>query len=209
MTDTPITDSIQGNGLHDAPDAFNLARRFEREAAKAKALLKRGLDEFEWMDGPEGWDTFCEGCNDLLNPDDGPPCAERKNCSSPVPCSPVLVPCSPVLCYVDGPWAFFQVVAMIFELVDATSEEQYYPLGVFFDLKTAVLNAVDHLPQRWDGDHVGQAVSEIRARNIGLYGGSYTVLWRGDWHYDYDGREWKLVEQQTGTLEKPLPITRA
>ena len=83
------------------------------------------------------------------------------------------------------------------------------PLGVFFDLKTAVLNAVDHLPQRWDGDHVGQAVSEIRARNIGLYGGSYTVLWRGDWHYDYDGREWKLVEQQTGTLEKPLPITRA
>lgn len=71
MTDTPITDSIQGNGLHDAPEAFNLARRFEREAAKAKALLKRGLDEFEWMDGPEGWETFCEECNDLLNPDDG------------------------------------------------------------------------------------------------------------------------------------------
>lgn len=71
MTDTPITDSIQGNGLHDAPEAFNLARRFEREAAKAKALLKRGLDEFKWMDGPEGWETFCEECNDLLNPDDG------------------------------------------------------------------------------------------------------------------------------------------
>lgn len=104
----------------------------------------------------------------------------------------------------------FNEPVQIFELVDATSEEQYFPLGVFFDAASAVLKAQDHFPQRWDGDHVGQAVSEVRVRNIGLYGGSYVVLWRGEWHYDYDaGGEWKLVEQQLGTLEKPLPITRA
>ena len=34
-------------------------------------------------------------------------------------------------------------------------------------------------------------------------------LWRGEWFYDYDAGAWNLVEQQTGTLEKPLPITRA
>ena len=106
--------------------------------------------------------------------------------------------------------AYNPEVALVFELVDATSEEQYFPLGVFFDAASAVLKAQDHFPQRWDGDHVGQAVSEVRVRNIGLYGGSYIVLWRGEWHYDYDaGGEWKLVEQQLGTLEKPLPITRA
>lgn len=104
----------------------------------------------------------------------------------------------------------FNEPVQIFELVDATSDEQYFPLGVFFDAASAVLKAQDHFPQRWDGDHVGQAVSEVRVRNIGLYGGSYVVLWRGEWHYDYDaGGVWKLVEQQTGTLEKPLPITRA
>ena len=72
-----------------------------------------------------------------------------------------------------------------------------------------MLKAQDHFPQRWDGDHVGQAVSEVRVRNIGLYGARYVVLWRGEWHYDYDaGGRVKLVEQQLGTLEKPLPITR-
>lgn len=71
------------------------------------------------------------------------------------------------------------------------------------------LAAADHLPQRWDGDHVGQAVAEIRARKVGTSGGDYAVLWRGEWFYDYDAGAWNLVEQQTGTLEKPLPITRA
>lgn len=104
----------------------------------------------------------------------------------------------------------FNDPVQIFELVDATSEEQYFPLGVFFDAASAVLKAQDHFPQRWDGDHIGQAVSEVRARKIGLYGSSYAVLWRGEWHYDYDaGGVWKLVAQQLGTLEKPLPITRA
>lgn len=38
------------------------------ENAKLKALLKRGLDEFGWMDGPEDWPDFICECRELLEP---------------------------------------------------------------------------------------------------------------------------------------------
>lgn len=99
---------------------------------------------------------------------------------------------------------------LLYELVDATDEERYYPLGLFTNFATALRNATEHHPGRWEPVMDQSAFAEIRARKLGTSGGDYAVLWRGEWHYDYDaGGEWKLVEQQTGTLEKPLPITRA
>lgn len=105
--------------------------------------------------------------------------------------------------------AFIQGPLLIYELVDATSEEQYFPLGVFFDYAAALKAGETHEPRSWEEIVDTGAVVEIRARKVGISGGDYAVLWRGEWHYDYDAHEWKLVEQQTGTLEKPLPITCA
>lgn len=106
---------------------------------------------------------------------------------------------------------------LLYELVDATDEERYspasilldYPLGLFTNFATALRNATEHHPGRWEPVMDQSAFAEIRARKLGTSGGDYAVLWRGEWFYDYEAREWKLVEQQTGTLEKPLPITRA
>jgi hypothetical protein len=97
----------------------------------------------------------------------------------------------------------------LYELVDATDEERYYPLGLFTNFATALRNASEHHPGRWEPVMDQSAFAEIRARKLGTSGGDYAVLWRGEWFYDYEATEWKLVEQQTGTLENPLPITRA
>lgn len=42
----------------------------KNENAKLKTLLKRGLDEFGWMDGPEDWPDFIRECRELLEPND-------------------------------------------------------------------------------------------------------------------------------------------
>lgn len=114
----------------------------------------------------------------------------------------------------DGKVAFELVPVgedvVIYELVDATDEEErYYPLGVFLDMGQALKSAEGHDPAKWEPIVDTDAVVEIRARKLGTSGGMYAVLWRGRWDYDYEASSWKLVEQQTGTLEKPLPLTRA
>jgi hypothetical protein len=38
------------------------------ENAKLKELLKRGLDEFGWMDGPDNWPDFLRECQEILEP---------------------------------------------------------------------------------------------------------------------------------------------
>jgi hypothetical protein len=40
QTDTPETDAIQGNGIHQVTDAFDHARKLERERNEALELLK-------------------------------------------------------------------------------------------------------------------------------------------------------------------------
>lgn len=97
----------------------------------------------------------------------------------------------------------------LFEVVDATDEERYYPLGIFLDLASAVEAAQEHAPPRWEPMVDDHAVVEIRLRTVGLSGGDYSVLWRGHWQRNYESAEWNLTEQQTGTPEKPLPLTRA
>lgn len=98
----------------------------------------------------------------------------------------------------------------IYELVDATTEESYYPLGLFDSLERAMACAEEHFPQRWDVQNEGTAVSEVRARKMGLSGGDYAVLWRRLWIYDYDAGSWACLPEDTltGTLEKPLPMIR-
>ena len=95
----------------------------------------------------------------------------------------------------------------VFDLVDATDEERYYPLGVFLDLASAVEAGQGHAPPRWEPIVDDSAVVEVRVRNMGLSGGVYSVLWRGRWERDFESAEWKLTEQQTGTMENPLPLS--
>lgn len=97
----------------------------------------------------------------------------------------------------------------LFEVVDATDEERYYPLGIFLDLASAVEAAQEHAPPRWEPMVDDHAVVEIRLRTVGLSGGDYSVIWRGHWQRNDESAEWNLTEQQTGTPEKPLPLTRA
>lgn len=70
----------------------------------------------------------------------------------------------------------------VYELVDVTDEESYYPLGVFLDLNTAVREAEQCDPSNWNGDDRERyARSEIRERALGLSGYDYRVLWRCCW----------------------------
>ncbi|MBK8037658.1 MAG: hypothetical protein IPK22_11055 [Verrucomicrobiaceae bacterium] len=69
----------------------------------------------------------------------------------------------------------------IYELVDATDEEHYYPLGLFTDLKAAIAQAEVFPPNEWDEDREDHACCEIRQRGLGLSGHDYEVLWRCEW----------------------------
>lgn len=96
----------------------------------------------------------------------------------------------------------------VFELVDATDEERYYPLGLFFDPGRALRAAREHDPRRWDSIVEDDALVEVRARTAGLSGGDYHVLWRARWTLDFDTNDWLLSDEQTGTLQTPLPHIR-
>ena len=51
-TDTPETDAIQGNGIHQVTDAFDHARKLERERNEALELLKT-VHEWFMQKAPE------------------------------------------------------------------------------------------------------------------------------------------------------------
>jgi hypothetical protein len=81
-------------------------------------------------------------------------------------------------------------------LIDASSEETYYPLGIFLSLEDAVLS-VESQREPWGlsyscptSDFVAL---EIRERPIGLSAKGKTV-WRRKWHheffYDLDESRW-------------------
>lgn len=71
----------------------------------------------------------------------------------------------------------------VYELVDVTDDQSYYPLGVFLDLNTAVKESEQCDPSNWNGDdRDGElACSEIRERALGLSGYDYRVMWRCEW----------------------------
>jgi len=103
------------------------------------------------------------------------------------------------------------MITRLFELVDATSDEMYYPLGIFTELADAIAESKQHDPSGWDEDHDERAVAEIRARELGLSGHHYKVLWRCFWvrdeilKGDLVHRIWvHKGEPEMGTMERPL-----
>jgi len=103
---------------------------------------------------------------------------------------------------------------LIFELVDVSGDEMYFPLGIFSELDDAISQAEQHDPSEWDEDHEEYAVSEIRARPLGLSGNGYRVLWRCHWGRedipddDPGPRPWVHDDAERGTMEKPLKMCR-
>lgn len=98
----------------------------------------------------------------------------------------------------------------IYELVDATSEGEYYPLGLFLDLQDAILAGSLFHPGKWDNVMDDFGVSEIRQRALGVSQNEYKVLWRSEWTPSTN--EWDTdwtATTQTGTEENPLLMSRA
>lgn len=100
----------------------------------------------------------------------------------------------------------------VYELVNVTDEERYYPLGVFTELDWAIREAEQYDPSKWDGDAVEDfACAEIRMRAVGLSSQDYLVLWRCEWlpeTNEWDAA-WVHDEPQIGTIEQPLTLCRS
>lgn len=87
--------------------------------------------------------------------------------------------------------------SIIYELLDVTDDEMYYPLGIFVDLESAVRVVEDH-ETPWYLSHVSSECEysrlEIRERSIGL-SDTYNTVKRWEWHADYAEHgqelEWK------------------
>lgn len=101
----------------------------------------------------------------------------------------------------------------IYELVDATDAERYYPLGIEFDLVALIQAAEQHDPSCWQEEHGDDemAIAEIRAKPPGLLGHDYRVVWRCKWVRDEVGEDvwpvpWVHGTIETGTWENPLTL---
>lgn len=84
----------------------------------------------------------------------------------------------------------------IFELVDATDEETYHSLGMYFDLESAIEDAAngDRPPtDTWDD----VARLEVRERKIGFYGAHDSgkcraqIAWLSEYNESTDEYDWK------------------
>lgn len=75
-------------------------------------------------------------------------------------------------------------VDKVFEVVDATDEEQYWPLGMFLT-ESDVLAVLD-AKEPPNNDHEHDAVTiEVRSRNIGFAPHDYTKIASRTWVWDY------------------------
>lgn len=97
----------------------------------------------------------------------------------------------------------------VFEVVDVTSEESYYTMGVWPSLEAAV-NALRAHGTDAPGEHDDDCcVVEVRERKIGVLDWSETgrLRWKFVWEKKYDasddGYEWRVNETQNapGSLE--------
>lgn len=87
-------------------------------------------------------------------------------------------------------------LSVIFELVDATDEETYHSLGMYFDLESAIEDAASgaHPPTDAYDDFVRL---EVRERKIGFYGAHSSgicraeVTWLSEYNESTDEYDWK------------------
>lgn len=87
----------------------------------------------------------------------------------------------------------------VYELVDATSDEVYYPLGIFEDLAGLVRDLGKYNPNdldEFDSSQDGYYRVEVRKRVIGWKNSEFAPVLIIEWTADYDDDEpvWKRVE---------------
>ena len=83
----------------------------------------------------------------------------------------------------------------VYEIVDCTSEELFYPLGIYLTLDDALAAVMVDSPEQVgcvDHDEWDQSVQmEIRERCIGPSGHG-TALWDITWSFSFDAEDEKL-----------------
>lgn len=81
----------------------------------------------------------------------------------------------------------------IYEIVDTTSDEVYYPQGVFSTLEEAI-KFVTTAPCATDPDEYCE--NTIRRRELNrLTDSTGKDVYRVLWEYDYEDQDWKIKEQ--------------
>ena len=90
----------------------------------------------------------------------------------------------------------------VYEIVDTTSEENYWTLGIYLTLVDALGALGNKLPNKIPGDHDDYedlCHIEIRERKIG-WSGVGKQVWERTWVRKYepntDEYEWKIQEQK-------------
>lgn len=93
---------------------------------------------------------------------------------------------------------------VVYELVDTTDYETYYPVGVFLTMDDAV-SAVESKAQPWNlSDQAYDcdcATLEIRERKIGLHGPRYKTVKKWEWRADYTDESEERFELVKPTVE--------
>lgn len=81
----------------------------------------------------------------------------------------------------------------VYEIVDSTNDEAYYPQGVFATLEEAVQH-ITTSPCADDADDFCE--NTVHQRELGaLTRGFGNVVYRVLWEYDYEDHEWRIKEQ--------------
>jgi hypothetical protein len=80
----------------------------------------------------------------------------------------------------------------VYEVVDATDDEQYYPLGIFLSPEQA-LSLLDGAEPPYDENGVDSVTLEVRGRKVGFKPNHFWVVASRTWVRDYEseGKEWK------------------
>ena len=76
--------------------------------------------------------------------------------------------------------------AKVYEVVDVTDEERYWPLGVFFNEADAMSVLDSETPPNDDNDHEDCVTIEVRSRKIGYWPHEHTTIASRTWVQQYD-----------------------
>lgn len=83
-------------------------------------------------------------------------------------------------------------VRAVFEVVDASDEEKYYPLGIYLD-EAEALAVLDADAPPYNDDDPESVVVEVRRRPTGFHPHAFAVIATRTWVRDYetgDGHGW-------------------
>jgi hypothetical protein len=91
----------------------------------------------------------------------------------------------------------------VFEVVDASSDETYYSLGIFLS-KEAAMSLLDGAEPPHNEDDPEAVTIEVRSRPVGFYPHSFTPVARRTWVRNYDDTlpDWSALPIELHTPNK-------